>query len=129
MKNRSPSRGRAVCANPHCRRRAIHARGRCQACFSFLKRHGRDITRGEMRARRAVRGQCKNCHGRPLYARGRCKRCYQYQRRTGRERVTAGQKSEDGLCRNCGQRPPYRLGRCRSCYAYLSLHHQDRVED
>lgn len=127
MENRSPSSKPRVCANPHCRRRGIRARGRCQACYVFLRRHGRDATPAEMRSqRRKAEKRCRNCNERPRYARNRCQRCYQYWMRTGRERPSKGQKAGDGLCLICGRRPPYRFGRCRSCYAYLSVHRKDR---
>ena len=129
MKHRSPAPQARVCGNPHCSRRKIYARGRCQACYVFLHRHGRDATPADMRSRRQAPERCQNCRERTVYARSRCKRCYQFRLRTGRERPSTGQKSTDGLCRNCGRRPPYRLGRCRGCYGYLSLHRKDRVEN
>jgi len=128
MKDRSPSPKPRVCANPHCQRHLIHARGRCQACYVYLRRHGRDATPPEMGRRGGGREKCHNCRDGLVYARNRCQRCYQYWRRNGSERPSTGQKSRDGLCVNCGRRPPYRFGRCRSCYAYLNLHHKDRPE-
>lgn len=111
-----------VCANPHCRSQDIRARGRCQACYVFLRRHGRDATPDDMREyRRHAKRRCRNCGEALVFARGRCQRCYQFWLRTGLER------SHKGQCRNCGKRRTYRRGRCRSCYAYLQVHHKDRT--
>ena len=125
MERESSSPAKPICANPHCERRDIRALGRCQACYVYLKRHGRDATPAEMHARGSER-LCQNCRERPARARGRCQRCYQYWLRTGTERPSAGQRRSDGMCLNCGQQPAYRFGRCRSCYGYLSLYHKDR---
>lgn len=116
------------CANPACRRRDIRARGRCQACYVFLRRHGRDVRREEMRPARRQEVPCDNCRRRPVRAQGRCRTCYQYWRRTGRERPVTPliEAQEDGLCGVCGQRRVYRQHRCRSCYAYLQKHGKDR---
>lgn len=129
MKDRTSSSKQPRCANPHCRRREIRARGRCQACYVFLRRHGRDATPSEMRPqrRRVSKKRCMTCRQRPVYARKRCRRCYQYWMRTGRERLVEGQKGRGGLCLNCGKRPVYQLGRCRSCHAYLRMYGKDRA--
>lgn len=124
MKKRTVPSSQPVCANPHCQRWDIRARGRCQACYVFLRRHGRDATPADMRkSRRHGKRRCHNCDEALEFARGRCQRCYQYWLRTGRERPCKGQT---GQCLNCGKRRIYRLGRCRSCYGYLRVHHKDR---
>lgn len=129
MEKRSSSSKPRVCANPHCQRKNIRAYSRCQPCYRYFRRHGRDITSAEMSPlRRRSEERCRNCNKRPRYARNRCRRCYQFWLRTGRERPSEGQKGKDGLCRNCGLRPPYRSGRCRSCYAYLRMHRKDRQD-
>lgn len=125
MEKQSSSPGERICANPHCQRRDIRARGRCQACYVFLRRNGRDAKPQEMNARHRVEKPCHNCKERPIRARGRCQRCYEFWIRTGRERPSANQVRADGTCANCRRRQPYRLGRCRSCYAYLKLHGKD----
>ncbi len=125
MENRSPLA--QACANPHCTRHKIHAANRCQACYSFLRRHGRDATPADMVMRKKEEGNCCNCGAVLVYARARCKRCYQYRLRTGRERLVERTVGK-GLCLNCGERPRYRRGRCRSCFGYLRLHRRDRQE-
>ena len=129
MKKGSSPQSRG-CANAHCQRRDIRARGRCQACYVFVRRHGRDATPDEMRSlRRRQEQSCQNCGERPIRVRGRCQRCYQFFMRTGRERPAAHALLHDGMCVVCGRRPPYRQGRCRSCYGYRSLHRKDRTEN
>lgn len=126
MEKQPSSLAERICANPHCRRRDIAARGRCPACYAFLYRNGRDAEPEEMGNRYRVEKPCQNCKERPIRARGRCYRCYRYWWRTGRERPLAHRIGPKSLCANCSRRPPYRKGRCRSCYAYLKLHQQDK---
>lgn len=122
MKDRSSTETRKVCANPACERQDIRARGRCQACYVFLRRHGRDVQPEEMRSRRPER-PCGHCGQRPIRARGRCRICYQYWLRTGRERPL---HRRDGLCAICGERRVFRQDRCRTCYAYRRQYGKDR---
>lgn len=126
MEKQPSSPAERICANPHCQRQDIRTRGRCQACYAFLYRHGRDIRPEEMGDRYRTDEPCQNCKERPIRARDRCHRCYKYWMRTGRERPSANQARANGLCANCGRRPPYRQGRCRSCYAYLQQHQEDK---
>lgn len=128
MKDKGRKETAGTCANPACDRRDIRARGRCQACYVFLRRHGRDVRREEMRSFRRREVACHNCRRRPARAYGRCHTCYQYWRRTGRERpiTTTVRRREDGLCGVCGDRRVYRQDRCRSCYAYRQQHGRDR---
>lgn len=128
MKHRSSATQARSCGNPHCGRRTVYARGRCQACYVFLCRNDRDPAPAEMRTRWQRLKRCQNCDRGQVYARRRCKRCYQFWWRTGRERPAEGQKRNVPLCLNCGQRPPYRLGRCRGCFGYLTLHGKDREQ-
>lgn len=128
MEKQPSSPAERICANPHCLRRDIRARGRCQACYAFLCRNDRDITAEEMGDRYRVEQPCQNCKTQPIRSRGRCSRCYSYWMRTGRDRPAASQASANGLCVNCSRRPPYRKGRCRSCYAYLQQHQEDNPE-
>ena len=75
------------CANPDCERTQLVARGRCQGCYAFLRRHGRDICRREMRLRqRRKPATCRICRYRPARARGRCVACYFWWRRHGEDR-------------------------------------------
>jgi hypothetical protein len=115
------------CANPACNRTYVIARGRCQACYVFYKKHGRDPRREEMvLARRWKRRRlCRNCGRRPVRTRGRCSACYNYLLRTGRERPARlyqpRPRRDPNLCSICQQRPVYRRGHCRSCHARARL--------
>jgi hypothetical protein len=121
-----PTRREQRCANPACLRRDRRAGGRCQACYDFFRRHGRDITAAEMRRRRPEQ-LCRICHRRPVLARYRCRACYTFWRRTGRERLSAAERAHlrAGLCRTCGQRPPFRDDQCRTCYAQAQKRRRD----
>jgi hypothetical protein len=114
--------GQQVCANPDCERQDIRALGRCQACYVFFRRHGRDARASEMRRRRREQ-PCRICGEQPMRSRGRCRACYAYWLRTGRERY--GQQGKS-LCRVCQQRPVYRERRCRSCYGFWRSRGRDR---
>lgn len=117
--------GEGACANPACDRRDIRALGRCQACYVFLRRHGRDAQASEMRRRRREQ-PCCICGEKPARSRGRCRTCYAYWLRTGRERYVGRDKK---LCRICQARPVYQEERCRSCYGFWRSRGRDRVAE
>lgn len=126
MERQPSSPATRICANPHCQRSDIRSRGRCQACYLFLYRNGRDARPEEMQNRSHLAKICKNCKERPIRARGRCYRCYKYWWRTGLEHPAGNQAGASGLCANCGRRRAYRQDRCRSCFAYLQVRKEER---
>jgi hypothetical protein len=123
-----PAASPFTCAN--CGQPRPHmARGRCNTCYVYFRRNGRDRP-PEGCARRANAGPSKNC-GRPASSsyRGYCRACHMYWWKHGTDRPPQGfaYREHAGPCKNCGQPAPSdRRGYCRPYHRYQGRYGVER---
>jgi len=130
----------------HCHSGEIYGRDRCQACFQYLYRTGRDrplrrCPEGHWTTRpnhcnvcHDPRPLCKNCGGKIARVRGRCLACAKYLNRHGKERPKYNYNPRSH-CRNPSCRYPIRRGApnarggyCQACYQYRRMRGYDRPQ-
>ena len=88
------------------KKKEIHAKGFCGACYRRLQRHGSTEPR-----ERPKKGDhlCSKCHRDPVHAKGLCKVCY------NKERLVA---LKHGDCKKCGEfKKIVARGLCQKCYS------------
>ncbi len=94
----------------------INAHGRCDACYSYLRRTGIERPIG---AKVKKPQKCVNCKREiKINARGRCSACYNCLMRNGVERPINSIVKEDRFCIDCKEEPVYCVDRCKTCYDY-----------
>lgn len=94
----------------------INAKGRCDACYNYLKRTGVEWPIG-VKIKRLRK--CVNCKREiKINAKGRCSACYNCLMRNGIERPIKLIAKEDQFCVDCKEKPVYCMDRCKVCYDY-----------
>lgn len=103
----------------NCPAETVVAKGRCNACYLYHKRHGKDRP-GTLRKLNTKR-ICTNCMQAKVRHKDLCVACHQYRLTTGKDRPRKLYQRRE-FCKVCGiprsQVDDLSKGRCPPCAAY-----------
>ena len=107
-----------TCCNCHHPARRL-TRGRCDTCYGYLMRHGRE------RPAHLWQTCCSDCGRSPVHALGFCNTCYSYRRKHNGQGRPLHMREFHSQCKNPACRKPItresnvaRRGYCIACYHY-----------